>query len=199
MHPLEDTRAPNPTHVGQACPRCQVCGCLHLSPGGANPEVVGIPPAEVRMKARLCPARINTPPSAPCRFIHPASSHTGPGLPVQEGLALGRKSPYPPIPNPHLLRIQGIPQNHKVLPTGRGIPCPDTGSNRSQMFFSPQLACPGVCNFTVCLLVPISDSWGTKFSWEWGVWLLSDTSLVKEKGSVSQRGPPHTHTVCSNW
>lgn len=64
------------------------------------------------------------------------------------------------------------------------------------MFFSPQLACPGAWNFTVdCLLVPISDSWGTKFSWEWGgLWLLSDTSLVKEKGSVSQRGTPtHTH------
>lgn len=46
-----------------------------------------------------------------------------------------------------------------------------------------------------CLLVPRSE-----FSWEWGVlWLLSGTSLVKENGSVSQRGttPPHTHTVWS--
>lgn len=100
------------------------------------------------MKAKLCPARINTPhPRALCQFIHPASSHTVPWLPVQEGLTLGRKSLHPPIPNPHLIRIQGIPQNPKVLP--RGIPCPDTGNNRSQVFFSPQQARPGACNFTV--------------------------------------------------
>lgn len=78
VYVLEDTRAPNPhTPVGKACLTCQICGCLHLSLEGANLDVVGIPPAETRMKARLCPARINTPPPScplpvypPCFLPH---------------------------------------------------------------------------------------------------------------------------------
>lgn len=144
--------------MGQACLRY-----LPLSLEGANPEPSGHPSAETGMKARLCPARTNTIPQPQC------PSHAGlptllpptlPWLPAQEGLALGRKSQYPPIPIPYLLRIWGIPQNHKALATG--IPCPNAGSNRSQAFFSPQLACLGAWNITVkSFLPPTSDSPGS--------------------------------------
>lgn len=146
-------------------------------------------------------------PSAPCWFTQAASSHTVSWLPAQEGLALGRKSRYPPIPIPHLIRIWGSPQNHKLLPTG--IPCPDAGSDRSQVFFSPQLACLGAWNFTVkSFFPPISDSRGTKFSQEWEACGHCLTPAWRRKRFSEPKGPLpspligglaitplHTHTV----
>lgn len=160
VDPLEDMRAPN------LCTHTHEPGMpyLPLSLEGANPEPSGHPPAETRMKARLCPARTNTIPQPQC------PSHAGlptllpptlPWLPAQEGLALGRKSQYPPIPIPYLVKIWGIPHNHKSLDTG--IPCPNAGSNRSRVF-SPQLACLGAWNITVkSVLPPTLASPGTMF------------------------------------
>lgn len=162
-----------PTYIHTPWARHALCLCLHLSLEGANPS--GHLPAETMKKAKLCPAK-TTPTTIivplPVLVYPSCFLPHFPGLPVQEGLALGRKSQYPPILMPRLVRIQGIPQSHKVLPTG--IPCPNAGSNRSRVFFSPQLAFLGAWNFIKSFLPPTLDPPGTKFFWEWGSpWLLS--------------------------
>lgn len=85
----------------QACPKCQ-----HLRVPTLAPKASRHPQPRDQDKSMAVPSQNKHPlPVPPCWFIHPASSHTVRWLAAQEGLALGRKSQYPPIPLPHLVRI----------------------------------------------------------------------------------------------
>ena len=80
-------------------------------------------PTETRMKARLCPARINTPhPSAPSWFIHSASSHTVPGCQLRKGWPWAGSLDTHPSPTPTWSESREPHKTIKYFPQGSPVP-----------------------------------------------------------------------------
>lgn len=161
MHPLEDPELPPPPPRtrGPGIPPMLGLQVPTLDTGRSKPRGGGHPLCRDQDESKAVPSQNKHPPTlVPLAGLSTLLPPTCFWLPAQEGLALGRKSPYPPVPSPHLVRIQGIPQHYKVLPTG--IPCPDIGSNRSQVFFSPNwpILVPGISLLRVfsCLYILFS-------------------------------------------